>query len=135
MEFKNEVPTQESENEIQSREDTEKQKMIEEAKKEREKLEQYGKIGQKVRIKNSVPDWNGLIGEIIAIETNCPFSDEVLDKWDKSEVTTLDEFPESKVKVYFTGGVNEKGERVGEEFKGSRTHGMSISKWEPVETE
>ena len=141
MKFKGEQPNQEGE--IQSQEAKKekkspeefKQMLIKEAKEGREKLEQYGKIGQKVRIKDCV--WGGLVGEIVAIETNVPFSDETLDKWNKeNEVAIPEGLPKSRVRVYITGGVNERGEKgEEEELKGSRANGLLISEWEPVENE
>ncbi len=128
-----EQPTQENENEVQNQEikeekestDELKQEIIERKKEERKKLEQYGKIGQKVRIKDRVIEG---VGEIVAIETGVPFSDEILNKWmekEENEKVMPEGLPGSRVKVYITEG----------ERKGQIVNHLLISEWEPVETE
>jgi hypothetical protein len=131
MKFR-EQPIQEDKNEVQDQEireekestDKLKQEIIEKKKEEREKLEQYGKIGQKVRIKDRVIEG---VGEIIAIETRVPFNDEIFDEWIKrgEDEKFSEGLPGSVVKVYITEG----------ERKGQVVDHLVISEWEPVETE
>jgi len=137
MSFEGEQSIQENENKIQGQEiekDEEntnelRQRIIEKKKEEREKLEQYGKIGQKVRIKNRPeefrPSDNGLVGEIIAVETKYPFSDEILNKWVEEEEEGKEPLPGSLVKIYITEG----------EKRGQVVDHLFFSEWEPVETE
>ncbi len=90
---------------------------------EREKIEQFGRIGQRVKIRGrSISPDGEVVGEIVAIETRHPYSEEYLSQWEQ-EGENLQDLPLAIVKVYVTEG----------KYKGETVTHLVPSEWEPAD--
>ncbi|MFA5871070.1 MAG: hypothetical protein WC842_04300 [Candidatus Paceibacterota bacterium] len=117
--FEGGMPSQE----YKTTEDLKREK-LERVRSEREKLEQFGRIGQRIKIVGRSMSPNGeVIGEIIALETENPFNEELLSDWEKQENGNMQNLPSSTVKVFITEG----------ERKGQIVASLAISEWEPID--
>ena len=103
-------------------------KMAAEAMAEGEKLDKYGRIGQKVRVVGRFgPGGEEIVGGIIGINSNLLFNEETIKKWRQGIPVTgwnfSDGIPSSRVKVLVAH----------DEEKAQIIEDLTISQWEPID--